>query len=271
MQLANPTAAAVDWKLEFLDANNSTNILEDVLFAIDRSGTVLNGALPNRYDFLGGIAGTYMNTAFSGTTASPCNKLTTNLGGPLAYSDGVIASSSGLGAGGRYFTRKMPGLFVFATDLDNVSWFEVAGSIYNAESYYGGTRETSQFSVTLNGKRWNAFVAKTKTNSMTINHLILIDQDGVTQTTGTAATDQKHRVSGLTGKRRLYYLLFATSTTTIQPDSIFTSLANRLLGVTEVPLFTISPTTGSTSAQRPAVLPAHALRLVLRIQPRSAK
>jgi hypothetical protein len=137
-------------------------------------------------------------------------------------------------------------LFLFAGDLDNVSWFEVAGSIYNAESYYGGTRETSQFSVTLNGKRWNAFVAKTRTYSKTINHLILVDQDGLTQTTGTTATDQKHRITGLTGKRRIYYLLFATSTTTIQPDSVFTSLANRLLGVTEVPLFTISPATGTT-------------------------
>jgi len=246
VQIGNPNTGAVDWNLEILDANDGINTLEDALAAIDTSVTTLNGPLPSRYDFYGGIGGSYMNTAFSGSTASPCNKLMTNLGGPLAYSDGVIASSSLLGAAGRYFTRKLPGLFVFASDLNNVAWFEVAGSIYNAESYYGGSRTTSQFSVTLNGKRWNAFVAKTKTFSRTINHLILVDQDNLTQSTGTTATDQKHRIAGLTGKRRLYYLLFATSTTTIQPDSVFVSLANRLLGVTEVPLLTVSPIAGTT-------------------------
>ena len=246
LQLANPGSSAVDWSLEWLDANNGNNSLEDVLTAIDTSGTTLNGALPSRYDFSGGIAGTYVNTAFSPGTASPCNKLTTNLGGPLAYSDGVIASSSVVGAAGRYFTRKLPGLFVFATDLDNVGWFEVDGYLYYGSASNGGSRQTSQFSVTANGKRWNGFVAKTKTSSLTVNHLILVDQDGLTQSTGTTSDDEKHRVAGLTGKRRLYYLIFATSNTTVQADSVFVSLANRLLGVVQVPLLTISPAAGTT-------------------------
>ncbi|MCF7732604.1 MAG: PQQ-binding-like beta-propeller repeat protein [Akkermansiaceae bacterium] len=246
LQLANPSNSGVDWNLELLDANNNINKLEDVLAAIDASATTLNGPLPSRYDFNGGIRGTYMNTAFSPGTASPSNKLTTNLGGPLAYSDGVIASSTIVGAAGRYFTRKMPGLFLFAADLDNVAWFEVDGYFNYGSASYGGSRQTSQFSVTSNGKRWNAFVAKTNTSSRTINHLILVDQDGLTQSTGTTSDDEKHRVEGLVGKRRLYYLIFATSTTTIQPDSVFVSLANRLLGVVQVPLLAISPVAGTT-------------------------
>ena len=145
VQISNPTTGAVAWKLEFLDANGKTNSLESLLASIDASGTTLNGPLPSRYDFTEGETGTSISTGVpSGSSQifNQGNKLTTNLGGPLAYSNGAVASSTILGTGGRYFTRKLPGLFIFAADLNEVSWFEVAG-IFT----YPSSRQTSEFTV----------------------------------------------------------------------------------------------------------------------------
>ncbi|MCX6874058.1 MAG: choice-of-anchor D domain-containing protein [Verrucomicrobia bacterium] len=251
LEIANPSTGAVDWNAEILDAAGRSNSMEAVLAAIDASGTTLNGPLPDRYDFTEGETGTYISTGVSSGTAifAQGNKLTTNLGGPLAYSNGAVASSPILGADGRYFTRKLPGLFVFATDLNGVSWFEVAGTF----QYYGFARQTSTFSLTRAAKQWSAFVVKFRgTYSKTVNHLILVDQAGLTQTTGTTDTDQKHRIEGLSGKRRLYHLLFVTNAMTVQPDSVFQELANRLLDTVPNTLpgvLSASPAAGTTPAE----------------------
>ena len=110
--LSNPTEGPLAWRLEALDANNRPATLEGQLDAIIESGDTLNGPLPLRVDFTGGEAGaTSLNgTLPSGTPLlSNGNRLLTNLGGPLVYTDTSVATSSALGTGGRYFTRKMPG------------------------------------------------------------------------------------------------------------------------------------------------------------------
>ena len=248
MTLANPVPTTTNWMLEITDQNNRADNLEGALAAIDASGTVLNGTLPARFDFTEGETGTYISSGGTGGTAvfSQGNKLTTSAGGPLAYSNGVVASSATLGSGGRYFTRKMPGLFVFAGDLNGPAWFEVGGYIT-----YGNTRQTSEFGITRNGRQWSAFVSKTTDYWRTINHLILVDQQGLTQTTGTSASDEKHRVSGLVGKRRVYHMLYITSTTAVQPDTVFKDLAGRLLDTVPLPLsslLSVSPSSGTIAA-----------------------
>jgi hypothetical protein len=250
LTLSNPASTAVNWRLELRDSNGKSNTLESLRTAINASGTTINGPIPSRTDFTEGETGTFISSGDSGSFIpifNQGNKLTTNLGGPLSYSNTGVTTSTTLGTGGRYFTRKLPGLFVFAADTNAVSWFEVAGAIT-----YGQTRQTSEFTITRDGRKWSAFVAKTADYWRTINHLILVDQvGGLTQSTGTSATDQKHRVSGLSGTRRLYHLLFVTSNTTMQPDTVFQDLANRLLdaGPGTVPtMLSLSATSGTAQA-----------------------
>ena len=247
LQFANTGDGTLGWSLGFLDANGKANTLEGALAAIDASADMLNGPLPDRYDFAEGETGNAIITGVpSGTNRifNQGNKLSTNLGGPIAYSNGVVASSTALGAGGRYFTRKLPGLFVFAADLDGPTWFEVGGSLT-----YGSSRLTSEFSVTRGGKRWSAFVQKiicTYTN--TVNHLILVDQTGLSQTTATYSGDEMQRIQGIRGKCRVYHLLYITAGKTAQPDQVFRDLANRLLDTMPEPvpgMLSATPATGS--------------------------
>jgi autotransporter-associated beta strand protein len=248
--LTNPTTGAVEWNLALLDGNGNLDTLEGALAAINASGTTLNGPLPSRYDFTEGETGTAIATGVpSGSTGifNQGNKLTTNLGGPLAYSNNAVAAAAALGTGGRYFTRKLPGLFLMGAELNGVSWFEVAGALV-----YGQERATSQFTLTRHGKRWAAFVAKSRlVYGQTVNHLILVDQDGLTQSIGTSSSDQKHRVADLTGRRRLYYLMFVSNSSSLLADAVFESLATRLLDTLPVPFATfleIAPAAGTTPA-----------------------
>ena len=249
MTLSNTGSAAVSWTLEITDRNGRGDNLEGALAAIDASGTELNGTLPVRFDFTEGETGTYISSGSSDSLSifSQGNKLNTSTGGPLAYSDGVVATSAALGSGGRYFTRKMPGLFLFAGNLDGPQWFEVGGRFT-----YASSRQTSEFTISRNGRKWSAFVSKTFDYWRTINQLILVDQQGgLSQTTATSIYDQQQRVSGFVGKRRVYYLLYATSTTAVQPDSVLEDLAGRLLDVLPLPLtsmLSVSPSSGTTAA-----------------------
>ena len=250
LQLANPGNSVVDWNLKFLDAKGRSNDLESVLAAISASGSTLNGSLPDRYDFTEGETGDAIITGVpSGTTQifNQGNKLSTNISGPIAYSNGVVSSSTALGTGGRYFTRKSPGLFLFAADLDGPTWFEVGGTLS-----YGESRFTSEFSKTRGGRRWSAFVQKiTCTYSNTVNHLILIDQSGLSQSTSLFGSVESHRIQGLRGKCRIYHLLYITAAKTVQPDSVFEDLAGRLLDIIPEPvtsMLTASPNAGSVAA-----------------------
>ncbi|OYV05010.1 MAG: hypothetical protein CFE26_13855, partial [Verrucomicrobiales bacterium VVV1] len=245
--VSNPTASPVNWRLVALDANNRPATLEGQLDAIVNSGDTLNGPLPLRFDFTGGDAGTTsLNGNPTGTTGilSQGNRLLTNLGGPLVYTNTTVAASTMLGPQGRYFTRKLPGLFVFGAETDGITWFEVAGSIT-----YGNSKQSSTFRVLHNGRWWSAFVVNHVDYWKTINHLVLVDQEGLQQTLG-SNTSQQQRITGLSGKRRIYQFLYITTSTAVQPQSVFESLASRFLGL--LPEFgsrlTFTPTDGSSPA-----------------------
>ncbi len=51
------------------------------------------------------------------------NVLADELGGPIPYQDGLVVNSEAFGSGGRYFTRKHPGLFVLVADVAGVANF----------------------------------------------------------------------------------------------------------------------------------------------------
>lgn len=226
LSLGNPAASQLNWRLLGLDVNSRPSTLEGQLEAIAQSGDVLNGPLPLRLDFTGGEAGaTSLDGAPAGNLSllNNGNRLLTNLGGPLAYTDTSVATSSALGSGGRYFTRKLPGLFVFGAETNGISWFEVAGTLS-----YGYTKQSASFEFSHRGSQWSAFVVNHGDFWRTINHLVLVDQAGLQQTTGDSSSQQQ-RITGLSGRRRIYHMLYVTSTNEVQPRAVFESLASRFM------------------------------------------
>ena len=81
------------------------------LFTDGVTGTTISDGGTDMYD-----TGNRLNTDISGTAGIP-------------YSDNTIIASTDFGTNGRYFTRKVPGLFVMAADLDNVSLFNITGNL----------------------------------------------------------------------------------------------------------------------------------------------
>ena len=247
VSLTNSTGSGINWKLSAVAGLGSSPSLESQLDAIIKSGTTINGPLPLRYDFTGGESGA---SSLAGalpsdpTMLTNANRLLTNLGGPLVYTDNKVAISSALGSDGRYYTRKLPGLFVFGAETNGITWFEVAGSVY-----YGNSKQSSSFEFSHSGKLWSAFVVNHIDYWRTINHLVLVDQSGLQQTLG-AVSSQQQRITGLSGQRRIYHFLYVTKTTAVQPKTVFQSLATRFLDLLPriSTRLSFNPATGSTAA-----------------------
>ena len=114
-----------------------------------------------------------------------------------------------LGPKGRYFTDKFMGLFVFMADLDGVSTFSVSGGLGADAS---GQVEGTVLTQTINGITYKGFVKRVfGTDKPSVNHLIVVEDNGsVGHTYATNPSDDGHTVTGLSGVKRLYYLLFAS-------------------------------------------------------------
>ena len=149
------------------------------------------------------------------TTAG--NILNTNIESAIRYSNGVVTDSDGFGPTGRYFTRKIDGgLFVLGADLDGVDHFEIRGGL-GADSI--GTADGTVLTLERGGRRFLGFVKRvfdgldlnTGLFDPSVNHLVIVeDNDLATQTFEEDTDSDQHRVSGLAGIRRLYYLLYAS-------------------------------------------------------------
>lgn len=181
--------------------------LETVLATLDAGHTAIRALIPGRYAFTDGVTGTYISDG-GGDMYDAGNYLATDLGTSLAYSDGVILSSAKLGAGGRYFTRKYDGLFVFAADLSSVSYFEITGNL-GADGY--GSTDTAILTQTRAGTTYRGFVKRVYgTNNPSVNHLVIVADNGaVTHSASADTNNDLHRVSGLSGVTRIYHLLYA--------------------------------------------------------------
>lgn len=247
LKIANAAPGAVDWDALSLEESGAPGGLPAALESLLASGDTLNAPLPDRFDFTEGVSGTSINSgvpAGGNAIFTGGNLLHTNLGGPLPYSDGVLATAPATGAGGRYFTRKQPGLFLMAAELDGAAWFEVRGS-HN----FTNSRSVREFSLTREGVAWTGFISTAVDHWRTINHLILVDRTGLRQFVPTSQYNELHRVEGLAGKTRVYYLLYVTGTRTVPPTPVFEELANRLLdtvGGAVGSRLTLSPASGST-------------------------
>ncbi len=202
-----------------LVANLATpsNSLESLLENLNAKYQGVVDAIPNRYDFSEGVTGYYIgdgdNDMYDGG-----NYLSTSLGGSILYSDNAIADSPFFGANGRYFTRKYPGLFVLAAEMQGVDHFEISGNLGadGSGAADGGILQTEHYGVTYYG-----FVKRVyNAGDPSVNHLVIAaDVPAADQTYSADTGDDSHRVSGLETATRLFYLLYAGSNGAYIDDS----------------------------------------------------
>ena len=222
--------------------------LESVLAALDSSYIAVTGQIPFRFDFLDGVTGSYIEDGGNDMYDNG-NFLTTNLGGALPYSDGTILSNSILGPTGRYFTRKYPGLFVLAADLDGVTEFTIDGNL-GADG--GGAVDGAVLTASLQGSQYRAFSKRVyDSGDPSVNHLIVVaDGPGLAHDFTTNTDSDFHRARGLASTRRIYYLLYSREFGGHISDPQTIAILNAFLGAIRVspPWLSAAPQTGTTIA-----------------------
>ncbi|UCD39038.1 MAG: choice-of-anchor D domain-containing protein [Fidelibacterota bacterium] len=189
-------------------ANNDQPSLETILERLNANNAAVTNAIPERFDFSDGITGNYIsdggNDMYDGG-----NYLSTDLGQAIYYSDNTIATDAAVGTNGRYFTRKYDGLFVFAADLDNVDYFEIGGNL-GADG--DGVVDGIVLESVVRGVSYTGYVKRVYDSwDPSVNHMIIVVNNGAADHEFATYTDNDyHRVTGLTGATRIYYLLYSS-------------------------------------------------------------
>jgi YVTN family beta-propeller protein len=195
---------------DVITASGASDSLEEVLATLNANYQPVINAIPNRYDFDEGETGYYINDG-GNDMYDGGNYLSTNYGGYIEYSNNLIVDSEFFGDGGRYFTRKYPGLFLLVADMEDVDYFEISGNLGadGAGSVDGTILQAELYGVTYYGfvKRvYNAY------GDPSVNHLIIVaDNPAADHTYSTNTDDDYHHVYNLGPNSRLYYLLYAGS------------------------------------------------------------
>jgi hypothetical protein len=208
---------------------------------------VVRAAIPNRYSFSDGITGTVIPDG-GDDMYDYGNYLNTNLGTSLPYSDNVIAASALLGNGGQYFTRKYDGLWIFAADVNGLSYFEITGDL-GADG--AGSTDSAVLSVARDGVTYRGFVKRVYGAwDPSVNHLIIVADNGsVTHQTSLDTNNDYHRLTSLTGVTRIYSLLYAGTSGAYIDNAAALSIMTAFLDAISGPSWvSANPGTGGVAA-----------------------
>jgi subtilisin family serine protease len=192
----------------------SATSLETILASLEANFRSVTAKIPNRWDFFDGEMGHLILDGgydmFDGG-----NILGTDRELFVRYSDGVIAAGPHFGPGGRYFTRKYPGLFVLAAEMEDVNSFQVLGNL-GADGE--GSVDGAVLQARVAGTDFTGFVKRVfgaldpvyEIHDPSVNHLIIVQESATaTHEFAVHTEDDFHRVFNLAGTRRLYHLLYA--------------------------------------------------------------
>jgi hypothetical protein len=102
--------------------------LQDVLDPFNLGYTTISSVIPNQYLFEDGVTGDYIDDG-GDDMYDDGNEINTNYESTIEYSDNTIVANGDFGPNGAYFTRKRPGLWLLAADLDSVTYFEITGDL----------------------------------------------------------------------------------------------------------------------------------------------
>ena len=220
--------------------------LAAALANLNLNNGLVRAAIPTRYAFTEGVTGTNIsdggNDMYDGG-----NYLGTNLGTGISYSDNVVAASALLGAGGQYFTRKYDGLWVFAADVNGLSYFEITGNL-GADS--SGATDSAVLSVVRDGVTYRGFVKRVyNAGDPSVNHLIIAADNGsMTHAVSTDTNDDYHRLTSLTGVTRIYHVLYAGTGGAYIDNTATLAIMTAFLDAVSTPDFVTPNATSGTVA-----------------------
>ncbi|HEX6851651.1 MAG TPA: choice-of-anchor D domain-containing protein [Candidatus Polarisedimenticolaceae bacterium] len=186
----------------------SAGSLEEVLAALDASHASITARIPGRYDFSEGTTGSSIGDG-GGDMYDGGNYLSTSAGGPIPYRDGTVTDSALLGPGGRYFTRKYPGLFVFVGEFEGPDQFTISGDLGADGS---GLVNAAILRLDARGSTWRGYVKRVwAAYDPSVNHLVLVEGgEALPQDHSTYTNDDFHRIRSIPRGTRVHYLLFAS-------------------------------------------------------------
>ncbi|MDB9961598.1 HYR domain-containing protein, partial [Oceanihabitans sp.] len=207
--------AVVNYEVTGMDncSGIGASALPDVLDALNTNFATITDIIPNRYIFNydGGVNGNQIGDGgfdmYDGG-----NRLNTNLGTFIQYSDNTIISNNAFGTGGEYFTRALPGLFVMVADIvAPLTRFNIEG---NNGADNSGSVSGSVQTLTKGGTTYRAFIKEVYgTSDPSINHMIIVENNpSASQTFANNTDNDNHVVNGLDSSNRIYYLLYAGRT-----------------------------------------------------------
>ncbi|MCB1276553.1 M36 family metallopeptidase [Prosthecobacter sp.] len=259
LTLTNPGGMTTNWSAEVIIPDVIAQPpLSNVLTELNADFATLTSLIPNRHDFIDGVTGNNIVDG-NGDMYDGGNYLSTNIttaGSYLSYSDNVITASANLGSGGQYFTRKHPGLFVFAADIAGLSHFEISGGLGADGS---GATDTAILTSTRGTVTYKGCVKRVyNAGDPSVNHLIIVQDDpALTHTASTNTDSDQHRLSGLGGVTRIYYLLYASTSGGYINDTQTQAIMDAFLdSVTGVQWLTLVSSSGSIPVADSATLDA---------------
>lgn len=229
--------------------------LDNILQAFNTNFTNITSLIPNRYNFVmdgpDGVLSTLILTG-GNSMFSNGNILNTNLATSIQYKDNTITASNAFGPKGKYFSRKVSGLFVMAAQIDNLSEFFILGNSGNGAN---STTSLSDFTITVYGISYRCFLKKISTpTTPTINQLIIIpNESSLAQSTSFTTNNCGQKITGLSKSNQLYYLLFSTTAGTIINNTQATNIANSFISTIKANPGTNSRVEVSVQVQSPEI------------------
>lgn len=258
LTLSNNGGSVLTWQAAAHQVSPDAGTLADVLTRLNNHYQSLTDLISDRYAFTEAETGN--NITDGGMDMyDGGNYLRTNLGGPLSYSDNAVRSSAFMGTGGEYFTRKRPGLFVFAADLVGVSKFEVYGNLGADGS---GLVNAAVMTRTSGGVDYKGFFKGVSgAYDPSVNHLVIMeDRAGVSHAYSANTDNDLHTISGLSGSVRVYYLLFSRQkgeqVSEAQAGQIMDAFLQNVALPAKPPWLTFNPSSGSVAAGNGSTLKA---------------
>jgi hypothetical protein len=218
--------------------------LEEVLASLDDRYASVTAAIPNRFDFNEGEAG-YSIQDGGNDMYDDGNYLLTDIAqGVIPYSDGIISTDSAFG--GRYFTRKYPGLFVLVADLQGPDAFFILGTL-GADG--AGAADSTILHVP-HGVDYLGFVKRVHgAGDPSVNHLVIVeDRPGLYQEISYDTRSDFQAIRGLGGaSTRIYYLLYAGNGGSYIDDAAASEIMAAFLDLLTPPWLSASPGAGTVA------------------------
>ena len=221
--------------------------LPDVLASLDTAGASLAALIPFRHDFTEGVTGDSIFNGGAGAFEGG-NYLGTNLmedWQALEYSDGTVVNSASLGTGGRYFTRKLAGLFIMAADVEALHQFHTSGNL-GADGV--GSVQGFVARLTRGSKTYKVFSKSVYGTSVAgVTHLIIVPDVGTPNHEFAQDSDYDvHRATNLGAVKRLYYLMFSSGSGHIVDQEAALAVAERFLDIVATPAWlSVAPASGT--------------------------